>query len=126
MLGSAHVGRYEESLVLGEELRSPVAIEGIGGIYEAIGDRTATGQEERAGLILAIACFDSRAGGKPITCATFNCPGVPANRVSNHETFICISIEVLAICKEVIRTKIFSQALGTDSFHSQIHVRQEG
>src|SRR5258707_9722276 len=126
MLGSAHVGGYEEPLVLGEDLRSPVAIEGIGGIYKAIGDRTAAGQEERAGLVLAIACFDSRAGGKPITGATFNCPGVPANRVSNHETFICISVQVLAICKEVVWTEVFNKALGTDGFDAQVHVRQEG
>ena len=93
MLGPAHVGGYKETLVLCEELRSPVAIEGIGGIYEPICDRTAAGQEERAGLVLAIACFDSRAGGKPITGATFNCPGVPANRISNHETFVGISVD---------------------------------
>src|SRR5260370_37920592 len=108
MLGPAHVGGNEEPLILGEELRSPLVIDGIGGIYKAICDRTAAGQEERADLVLAIACFDSRAGGKPITGATFNSPGVPANRVSNHETFICVSVEVLVICKEVIRTKIFN------------------
>ncbi len=88
MLRPAHIGGYEEPLVLGEELRSPVAIEGIGGIHKAICGRTAAGQEKRANLVLAIACFDSRAGGKPITGATFNRPGVPADRVSNHETFI--------------------------------------
>src|SRR5258705_3806334 len=111
MLGPAHIRGYEEPLVLGEELRSPVAIEGIGGIHKAICDRTATGQEKRAGFVLAITCFDSRTGGKPITGTTFNRPGVSANRVSNHETFICISVEVLAICKEVQPTEVCSKAL---------------
>src|SRR6266478_3110502 len=113
MLGPAYIGGDEEPLVLGEELSSPVAIEGIGGIYKAISGRTAAGQEKRANLVLAIACFDSSACGKPITGATFNRPGVPANRVSNHETFIGIAVEVLAVCEEVIRTEVFNQAFGT-------------
>ncbi len=108
MLGPAHVGGNEEPLILGEELRSPLVIDGIGGIYKAICDRTAAGQKERACFVLAIACFDSRAGGKPVAGATFNCPGVPANRASNHKTFICISVEVLTVCKEVIWTKVFN------------------
>lgn len=107
MLGSAHVGGNEEPLVLGEELRSPLGVEGVGGIHKSIRDRTAAGQEERAGFVLAITCLDSRAGRKPIAGTAFNCPGVPANRVSNHEAFICVSVEVLAVRKEVIRTKVF-------------------
>src|SRR5437016_13708109 len=104
MLGSAHVGGDEEPLVLGEELRSPLGVEGVGGIHKSVRDRTAAGQKERAGFVLAIACLDSRAGRDPITGTAFNCPGVPANCVPDHEAFICISVEVLAVCKEVIGT----------------------
>lgn len=62
MLGSAHVGGDEEPLVLGEDLRSPLGVEGVGGIHKSVRDRTAAGEKERAGFVLAIARFDSGAG----------------------------------------------------------------
>ena len=45
VLRAAHVGRYQEALVLGEELRLPVAIDGVGGIDEAVGNSAAAGKE---------------------------------------------------------------------------------
>src|SRR5947209_2180077 len=116
MLRSVQVGGDEEALVLCEELRSPLGTERIGGVNEAICDGTAVGQKERADFVLTVSCFDSRAGGEPISCAAFDCPGVPANRVSNHETFIGVAVQILAICEEVIGAKVFNQALGTDGF----------
>lgn len=107
MLRSAHIGGYEKSFVLSEELGLPVGIEGVRSIHETLRDRPAAGEEERADFVLAIACFDSGAVGKPITGAAFNRAGVSADGVSNHETFIGISVEVLAVCKEMIWTEVF-------------------
>ena len=45
MLGPAQVGGNEESLILREELGSPLGTEGIGGIDETICDGAAARQE---------------------------------------------------------------------------------
>ena len=43
VLRAAHVRRNQEALILGEELCLPVAIDGVGAVHKAVGDRTATG-----------------------------------------------------------------------------------
>src|SRR5260370_42452862 len=125
VLRSAHVRGYEKSFVLGEELGLPVAIEGVGGIHEAVRDRTAAGQKAVRDLVLPIASLDACAGGEPIAGAAFNGPSVPANCVSNQEAFVGVSVEVLAVCEEMIWTEVFSEAMRTDGFDAQVHVRQE-
>ena len=107
MLGPAQVGGNEESLILREELGTPLGTEGIGGIDKTICGGAAAGQEERADLVLTIPGFDSRTSRKPVAGAAFNCPRISANRVPNHETFVCIAVQILAIGKEVIWTEIF-------------------
>ena len=67
MLRAAHVGGNQESLILGEGLRLPVMIEGIGAVEESIRYRTAAGKELNPSLVLAVAGLDSSAGGEPIT-----------------------------------------------------------
>jgi hypothetical protein len=126
VLRPAHIGGYEKSFVLSEERGSPVGIEGVRGIHEAVRHRPAAGQEKRADFLLAIARFDSHAGGDPIAGAALNRAEISADGASNQETIIGISVELLAVRKEMIWIEVFEQALGANRFDAQIHVRQEG
>ena len=59
VMGSGHVGRDQEALILTEQLRLPVSIDGVRRVHKAIGDRTASREEECSSFVLAVACFHS-------------------------------------------------------------------
>ena len=103
-----------------------MGIEGVRSIHEAVRHRPAAGQEKRADFLLAIAHFDSRAGGDPIAGAALNRAGISADVASNQETIIGISVELLTVCKEMIWIEVFEQTWETNRFDAQIHGRQEG
>lgn len=126
VLRSAHIGGYEKSLVLSEELGLPVGIEGVRSIHEAVRDRPPAGQEERTDLVLAVARLDSRAVGKPVTRAAFDSAAITADGIAKQEAFVRIAIEILIIYEEVLSAKVMRKAFGTNCLHAKIHVRQEG
>ena len=126
MLGAGHVGRDKKPLVLGEDLGRPFFVKSERSIDEAICNCGPAWQKECSTFVLAIAGFDACAGGEPVTCTAFDGTGVATDSISNKETFVCISIQILTIDEEMVSAVIMRETLGTYSFHTKIHVLQEG
>jgi hypothetical protein len=125
VLRSAHIGGYEKSFVLGEELCLPMAIDGIRGIHKAICDRPAAGKINCAGFVLAITSFDSRAGREPVAGATLNRTAVTTDGVAKQEALVRIAIDVLTIDEIVCSAVVMRKAFRADCFDAQIHMLQK-
>ena len=125
MLRPVHIGRYKESLVLGENVRLPVTTDCKMTIHKAVCDRAAARQEERADLVLAIASLDSTAGRKPVTCEAFDSATITTNSIAQQEALVRIVIEILIVNEEMLAAEVMSQPFRADGFDAQIHMLQE-
>ena len=62
VLRAVHIGRNQETLILSEDLGSPVAVDRKGAIHKAICNGSATWQEARPAFILTVAGFEPGSG----------------------------------------------------------------